>query len=51
MLNYKDKIFNNLYGYEPWNLSDAKQRGDWDNTKDLLNKGRDYLTEQIISSG
>ena len=51
MLNYKDKIFNNLYGYEPWNLSNAKQRGDWDNTKDLLNKGRDYLTEQIISSG
>ena len=51
MLNDKDKIFNNLYGNEPWKLSDAKKRGDWDNTKDLLNKGRDYLTEQIISSG
>ena len=51
MLDNKNKIFNNLYGYEPWNLNDAKKRGDWDNTKDLLSRGRDFLTEQIISSG
>ena len=32
MLDNKNKIFNNLYGYEPWHLNDAKKRGDWDNT-------------------
>ncbi|MEC9392622.1 MAG: NADH-quinone oxidoreductase subunit NuoF, partial [Pseudomonadota bacterium] len=51
MLDNKDKIFNNLYGFEPWYLNDAKLRGDWDNTKDLIDKGREFLTEEIINSG
>ena len=51
MLDNKDKIFNNLYGFDPWHLNDAKLRGDWDNTKDFINKGRDFLTQQIINSG
>ena len=36
MLDSKDRIFDNLYGFEPWNLASAKLRGDWDNTKDIL---------------
>ncbi len=51
MLDNKDKIFSNLYGFEPWNLKGARLRGDWDNTKDLIIKGREFLTEQIINSG
>ena len=51
MLDSKDKIFNNLYGFKPWNLAEAKLRGDWDNTKDILLKGRDNITDEIISSG
>jgi len=37
----KDRIFTNVYGYQPWNLSAAQARGDWDNTKDLIARGRD----------
>lgn len=33
LLEDKDRIFTNLYGYHPWNLEAAKKRGDWDNTK------------------
>ena len=51
MLDSKDKIFNNLYGFESWNLADAKLRGDWDNTKDILLKGREKITDEIIASG
>ena len=36
MLKNEDKIFNNLYGFEPSNLTDAKKRGDWSNTLDIL---------------
>jgi NADH-quinone oxidoreductase subunit F len=34
----KDRIFTNLYGFQPWNLRRA-MRGDWDNTKDLIARG------------
>ena len=51
MLDSKDKIFNNLYGFESWNLADAKLRGDWDNTKDILLKGREKITDEVIASG
>ena len=51
MLDSKDRIFDNLYGFEPWNLDNAKLRGDWDNTKDILLKGREKITEEVISSG
>ena len=47
MLHEKDKIFKNLYGYNNWNLEGAKERGIWSNTKDLIDKGSDYILEQI----
>jgi NADH-quinone oxidoreductase subunit F len=47
----KDRIFTNLYGYQPWNLAAAQKRGDWDNTKDILAKGRDLIIEEIKASG
>jgi len=47
----KDRIFTNLYGYQPWNLSAAQARGDWDNTKALLTLGRDKIIEEIKASG
>tara|TARA_B100001287_G_scaffold105755_1_gene88962 strand:- start:854 stop:994 length:141 start_codon:yes stop_codon:yes gene_type:complete len=43
MLKEKDKIFTNLFGEEPWSLQSALKRGDWDNTKSLIQKGRDGL--------
>jgi NADH-quinone oxidoreductase subunit F len=50
-LQDKDRIFTNLYGYQPWNLKAAQARGDWDNTKDILAKGRDGIIEEIKASG
>jgi NADH-quinone oxidoreductase subunit F len=51
MLADKDRIFTNLYGYQPWNLDAARARGDWDNTKALLDKGRDAIVEEMKASG
>ena len=50
MLEDKDRIFTNVYGYQPWNLNAAMARGDWDNTKALLDRGPDKLVEEIMDS-
>jgi NADH-quinone oxidoreductase subunit F len=51
MLTDKDRIFTNLYGEHDWRLPAARRRGDWDGTKDLILKGRDWIIEQIKESG
>ena len=47
MLKEEDKIFNNLFGYNDWDLKGAQERGVWKNTKDILNKGSDYIIDEI----
>ncbi len=51
MITNKDKIFTNIDGSEAVSLSAAKKRGDWDKTKSLINNGRDWIIEQVKSSG
>lgn len=51
MLADKDRIFTNLYGYGDWTLKGAKARGDWDNTKALLERGADTIIDQMKASG
>lgn len=51
MLSDKDRIFTNLYGYQPWTLEAAIKRGAWDNTKKLLELGPDTIIEKIKASG
>ena len=51
MLHDKDRIFTNLYGQDDWNLAGARRRGVWDNTKGLLELGRDKIIESIKESG
>src|SRR3546814_13301643 len=51
MLEDKDRIFTNVYGFQPWNLTAAKQRGDWDNTKKLMELGQDGIIEEVKASG
>ncbi len=51
MLNDKDRIFTNLYGFQDFRLEAAKKRGDWDNTKKLLELGRDKIIEEVKNSG
>src|SRR5215469_1107974 len=51
MLSDKDRIFKNLYGTHDWQLKGARARGAWDGTKALLEKGPDWLTEEVKASG
>jgi NADH-quinone oxidoreductase subunit F len=51
MLDDKDRIFTNLYGFEDWRLNGARARGDWDGTKDILAKGRDWIINEMKASG
>lgn len=51
MLSDKDRIFTNLYGQEPAALPAAKKRGDWDKTKDFMTKGREWIIEEVKTSG
>jgi NADH-quinone oxidoreductase subunit F len=51
MLRDEDRIFTNLYGFESFGLEAARKRGDWDNTKDLLAKGRDWIINEMKESG
>ncbi len=51
MLSDKDRIFTNLYGQEPAALTAAKKRGDWDKTKDFMTKGREWIIEEVKTSG
>ncbi|MEQ8698131.1 MAG: NADH-quinone oxidoreductase subunit NuoF, partial [Bauldia litoralis] len=51
MLDDKDRIFTNLYGFEDWGLDGAKKRGDWDNTAQFIKQGRSWIVQQIKDSG
>jgi NADH-quinone oxidoreductase subunit F len=51
MLGDKDRIFTNLYGLHDWHLPGALARGDWDGTKDLILKGRDWIVNEMKNSG
>ncbi len=51
MLSDKDRIFTNLYGWESFTLKDAKKRGDWDGTKAIIKKGRDWIIDEMKASG
>jgi NADH-quinone oxidoreductase subunit F len=51
MLQDKDRIFTNLYGREDAGLKAARARGDWDNTKHIIGKGRDWIIDEMKKSG
>jgi NADH-quinone oxidoreductase subunit F len=50
MLRDEDRIFKNLYGVHDWHLAGARERGAWDNTKDLIARGRDAIIDEIKKS-
>ena len=47
MLKDADRIFTNIYGLEDVGLTGARKRGDWDNTKKLIELGREEIIEQV----
>jgi len=51
MINSSDKIFTNLYGEQSFNLASSKTRGDWENTKDFIVKGSDWIINEVKQSG
>jgi NADH-quinone oxidoreductase subunit F len=51
MLADADRIFTNLYGFQPWTLEHARKRGDWEDTKALLAVGPDAIVDAIKASG
>ena len=51
MLADADRIFTNLYGFQPWTLEHARQRGDWDETATLMALGQDGIIDVIKASG
>jgi NADH-quinone oxidoreductase subunit F len=51
MLQDKDRIFRNLYGLHDWGLEGARVRGAWDGTKTILEKGRDWILNEMKASG
>jgi len=51
MLADKDRIFTNLYGQGDWHLAGAKARGAWQDTKAFIDRGRDWITNEVKGSG
>ena len=48
MLKDKDRIFTNLYGHRDKSLKGAMSRGLWDNTRGIIDKGRDFTEADKI---
>ncbi|PWW04335.1 NADH dehydrogenase subunit F [Hoeflea marina] len=51
MLADKDRIFTNIYGLHDKSLKGAMARGHWDGTKGILEKGRDWIINEMKASG
>jgi NADH-quinone oxidoreductase subunit F len=50
MLDDKDRIFTNLYGWQGVDLKSSQARGNWSGTKEILAKGRDWIVDEVKKS-
>ncbi|KAI3379399.1 hypothetical protein SNEBB_010467 [Seison nebaliae] len=50
-LKDEDRIFTNLYGRHDWKLRGAMERGDWFKTKEIIEKGSDWVINEVKKSG
>ena len=51
MLADQDRIFRNLYGFHDVGLKGAISRGAWDHTKLFIDKGHDWIINEVKASG
>lgn len=51
LLSDKDRIFQNIYGLKGSGLEAAKKVGDWADTKELTEKGREWIINEVKESG
>ena len=49
-LTDKDRIFTNVHGFQDWGVDAAMKRGDWDNTKKLMEIGQDGIIDIMKAS-
>ena len=50
MISKNNIIFNDIYGFKGNSIHKSIERGDWDNTKSLLDKGPEWIIEEVKSS-
>ena len=50
MLKKEDKIFKNLYNEFGWEIENSIKRDDWNDTKNIISKGRDWIISEIKAS-
>src|SRR5690554_350738 len=51
MLKDQDRIFTNIYGMKDRSLKGAMARGAWDGTAGIIQKGRDWIINEMKDSG
>jgi NADH-quinone oxidoreductase subunit F len=51
LLEDKDRIFQNIYGFHDSGLKGARSRGSWDGTKFFIDKGHDWIISEVKTSG
>ena len=47
LLEDKDRIFRNIYGFHDSGLKGARARGAWDGTKFFIDKGHDWIIGEV----
>ena len=50
-LKDEDRIFQNLYGQHDFRLKGALARGDWHRTREIIERGHDFIINQMKESG
>ena len=50
-LQDKDRVFKNLYGRDEWTLNGDMRRGGWFKTKEIIEKGHDWILKEVKESG
>ena len=50
-LHDRDRIFRNIYGVHDVSLAGAKKRGVWDGTKAFIDRGHDWIINEVKASG
>ena len=50
-LHDRDRIFKNIYGLDDWSLKGDTSRGGWFKTKEIMNKGHDWILSEVKESG
>ena len=48
MLKDEDRIFTNLYNDLGPDISSAQKRGDWQNTNEIIKKGKEWIINEIF---